>query len=204
VKKHLIILTLVALSFASCQKKIDAVVNTITNKETSVKVGEFVKYTILKGEQYSDKSSYSPVNYQQLSFNVKFDSSAIYQTVSPSNQGDINKLFGFSDNNTLHHEYSARFGWGWSENALYLFAYIYNNGVMSYKELGTVEIGAEHYCSIKVANDAYVFSLNGKVTTMPRQSKTATAQGYKLYPYFGGDEVAPHAISIWIKELDAT
>jgi len=36
---------------------------------------------------------------------------------------------------------------------------------------------------------------------MSRASSTATAVGYKLYPYFGGDEAAPHDINIWIKEL---
>ncbi|MCW3106187.1 MAG: hypothetical protein JWQ09_693 [Segetibacter sp.] len=202
-KKNVIILSLVALSLGSCQKKIDNIVSGITGKgqTTSTKTGEFVKYTIPKGEQYSDKSAYSAVNYQQLSFIVKFDSSAIYQTVSASNQSDINKLFGFSDNKAQHHEYSARFGWRWSNNALRLFGYIYNNSVMSFKELGTVAIGAENTCSIKVNKDTYVFTLNGKETTMPRASTTATAEGYKLYPYFGGDEMAPHTISIWIREL---
>jgi hypothetical protein len=36
---------------------------------------------------------------------------------------------------------------------------------------------------------------------MTRESKTEKAEGYKLFPYFGGDETAPHNISIWIKEL---
>ena len=201
-KKHLIILSLAALSIGSCQKKVDTIVNGITTKgSTAVKTNEFVKYTIPKGEQYCDISTYSAVNYQQLSFVVKFDSSAIYQTVSSSNQTDINKLFGFSDNNAQHHQYSARFGWRWSNNALRLFGYIYNNSVMSFKELGTVAIGVETNCSIKVNLDTYVFTLNGKETTMPRASTTATAGGYKLYPYFGGDETAPHTISVWIKEL---
>jgi hypothetical protein len=35
---------------------------------------------------------------------------------------------------------------------------------------------------------------------MPRKSTTIKAVGYKLYPYFGGDELAPHPVSIWIKE----
>lgn len=181
----------------------DVVMTNLTNNSTSTstKTSQFVQYTIPKGAQYSDKSGYTASNYEQLSFVVKFDSSAIYQTINPSNQSDINKLFGFSDNKMQHHEYSARFGWRWSDNALRLFGYVYNNSVMSFKELGTIEIGAENNCSIKVSNDTYVFSLNGKETTMPRASATATAQGYKLFPYFGGDEVAPHTISIWIKEL---
>jgi hypothetical protein len=30
---------------------------------------------------------------------------------------------------------------------------------------------------------------------------TPKGQGYQLYPYFGGDETAPHDINIWIKNL---
>jgi hypothetical protein len=35
---------------------------------------------------------------------------------------------------------------------------------------------------------------------MPRLASTRKAKGYQLYPYFGGDEVAPHLINIWVKE----
>ncbi len=36
---------------------------------------------------------------------------------------------------------------------------------------------------------------------LPKLSTTPLAKGYLLYPYFGGDEVAPHDINIWIKTL---
>jgi hypothetical protein len=42
--------------------------------------------------------------------------------------------------------------------------------------------------------------VNDKTTAMPRTSKAAVAKGYKLFPYFGGDETAPHDINIWVKE----
>ena len=190
------------LMLASCSKKLEKVMSGITgNGNTEIITNNYVKYTISKGRQYCDKRSLVSVNDSLLSFNVKFDSSAIYTTSNKGNQGDINKLFGFSDNNADHHEYSARFGWRWSGEALQLFAYIYNKGVMSFKEIGTVQIGSENSCSIKVAGDKYLFSLNDKEIMMPRASTTAMAQGYKLWPYFGGDELAPHTISIWIKEL---
>jgi len=200
-KNKLVVLAISMAMLTSCSKQVEGLVSGIINKDDNTTVNEYVKYTILKGQQYCDKSAYTPVNYSQLSFNVKFDSSAIYKTTKESNQADINKLFGFSDNKSQHHEYSARFGWRWSDNALRLFAYTYNNSVMSFKEIGTVKLGAENTCSIKVAGDKYIFSLNGKETTMPRASTTPVAEGYKLWPYFGGDELAPHTISIWIKEL---
>ncbi len=205
----LIILSIILFSLASCTKSVDKITSNITANNISSKgsditataSNQFIQYTILKGQQYCDKSTYQAIKYDQLSFIVKFDSSAIYQTSSKDNQGDINKLYGFSDNNAQHQQYSARFGWRWSNNALRLFGYIYNKGVRSSKELGTVNIGTENSCSIKAADSTYIFTLNGKSITMARESKTVQAEGYKLFPYFGGDEVAPHTISIWIKEL---
>lgn len=169
--------------------------------ERSNSAASFIKHSIFKGKHYSNKNGMASVKTSNLSFKVKFDSSAIYTTVKNENQTDINKLFGFSDNNAQHHEYSARFGWRWSDNALRLFAYTYNKGIRSFKELGNVEPGKENDCSIAVSGDTYIFTLNGVQTTMPRASTTIEAEGYRLYPYFGGDEVAPHDIAIWLKEV---
>jgi hypothetical protein len=199
-KSKLILVSLVVLILSSCEKKMGNMNDILTPLTEVPGEGEFIKYTIRKGEQYSDKNVLTPVTYKTLSFAVKFDSSAIYQNVLPRNQYDINKLFGFSDNNEHHHKFSARFGWIWGNNALRLFAYVYNNGSMSAKELGTVELGSVNNCSIEINNGTYIFTLNGKTETMPRASTTPEAVGYKLYPYFGGDELAPHTVSIWIKE----
>jgi len=50
-----------------------------------------------------------------------------------------------------------------------------------------------------VSGKSYIFTLNGKATTMTRSATTAKGAGYQLYPYFGGDVVAPHEVKIWIK-----
>lgn len=179
----------------SCQK------STEDKAPTPPSTPQFIKYTIQGGQQYCDQTTLKAVDYSELKFIVKFDNSAIYQTVSPANQYDVNKLFGFSDNNGEHHDYSARFGWRWSDGALRLFGYIYNYGIMSFEELGTISIGTEHTCSIKITATQYIFTVNGVSKSMPRASTTTTAKGYKLFPYFGGNEIAPHTIYIWIKEL---
>lgn len=160
---------------------------------------DFVKYTINAGEHYAVQKAYVPVETAELKFVVRFDSSAVYQSRSASNQADINKLYGFSDNGDDHHQYSARFGWRWSGGALRLFAYVYNEGKVVSEELGVVHIGAETECRINVTPDSYLFYCNKGVTALPRKSTTTAAKGYLLYPYFGGDETAPHEITIWIK-----
>lgn len=199
-KYKLCITVLAVLCFCGCSKELQKPEIPIDKKQTS-KSPSFTQYTIFKGSQYCDKNRFAAIKINRLSFKVRFDSSAIYITNTPENQNDINKLFGFSDNKATHHEYSARFGWRWSDNALRIFAYDYNKGIRSFKELGTVEIGKENTCSIIVAGDEYIFNLNGAETYMPRASATPMAEGYQLYPYFGGDESAPHNIFIWIEEL---
>ena len=189
---------LVAAGFllASCSKMAEAIVD----KATSTALAEqFIKYTIEKGNQYCNSSSYKSIETTEMKFTVKFDSTAIYETASPENQYDINKLYGFSDNNSDHHQYSARFGWRWSDKALRLFAYVYNEGVVLSKELSTIAIGKEINCSIKATGANYLFTVNGITTQLPRLATTEKAKGYQLFPYFGGDEAAPHQVNIWIK-----
>lgn len=170
------------------------------NLSTSTAAEAFVQYLIPKGKHYATSNPYKPVAGSEMRFVVRFDSSCIYQTALPENQWDINKLYGFADNDAHHHKFSARFGWRWSEGALRLFAYVYNNGERMAKELAAVAVGKEVLCAIKIDSASYIFSVDEKTERLPRQSKTAEARGYQLYPYFGGDEAAPHDVRIWIKE----
>ncbi len=101
------------LLLLSCKKEISSLPgNTIKNEVDSSQ--NFIKYIINKGQQYCDQNIFKTVNYSELKFIVKFDSSAIYTAKDAANQYDINKLYGFSDNNVDDHQFSARFGWRWS------------------------------------------------------------------------------------------
>lgn len=181
----------------SCKKQDKEVI--IDKKDPAV--NSYVDYRIRKGEHYCDSNKLALVEYSELKFAAKFDSTAIYTTAAAYNQYDINKLYGFSDNNAAHQDYSARFGWRWSDHALRIFSYVYNSGVRLSKELATVQIGEENNYSIKVESGYYVFSVGSTTDTVGRASKGGKASGYKLYPYFGGDETAPHEIHIFIKDL---
>lgn len=196
--KKILASTGLLLVLFSCSKEDVSLRKTAIGKPTTTT--QFTKYTIRLGQNSCDGNYMAMTSYAELKFIAKFDSTAIYSTVNPYNQLDINKLYGFSDNNSTHQQFSARFGWRWSDKALRLFGYVYNNGIRDSKELGTVSIGAENNCSIKVSGKSYIFSLNGKVDSLPRASTAIKANGYKLYPYFGGDEPAPNNIYIWIKE----
>jgi len=201
-------LGILLFNIVSCQKEL-SIKQSAIQTVSSVNAGRnkakdsssFTTYTIREGKQYCVGNRYPPYTTSAMYFTVKFDSSAIYTNQLESNQHDYNKLFGFSDNNKDHHSFSARFGWRWLNNEVQLSAYTYNDGVRSIVDLGGIDMSKEHNCAIIVNGDHYDFVLDGDTTSVARTSKTPKASGYKLLPYFGGDEVAPHNITINIKEI---
>lgn len=187
---------LIALLAIACNKSKDLPVN---NDQPS---GDgYTTYLIKKGNHYSENNDHRSVRISTLRFTALFDSSCIYSTVNSVNMGDINKLYGFSDCNAAHHQSSARFGWRWNGKSIEISAYCYVNGERMSKPLGTIALSKAAEMSISVAGDQYIFELNGKQESMPRACSGAYAEGYQLYPYFGGDEVAPHDVRILIKEI---
>ena len=70
---------------------------------------------------------------------------------------------------------------------------------MQEQELTAIAIGADVRCAILVESKAYRFVVNGQSWTLPWQATTAVGKGYQLYPYFGGDEPAPHEVRVWVK-----
>jgi hypothetical protein len=191
-----IILFIFLLLLFSCKKEIPV------TEPVPVPVPEdgYIQYTINAGAHYCNTNAFKVVSLSEMNFKVKFDNSAIYQTIDPLNQNDINKLYGFSEGHD-HQLFSARIGWSWNKAALRLYAYTYNNGIRSSKEITTVNIGAEIVCGIKVSGNDYIFKVNNITITMPRAGNSIIATGYQLYPYFGGDEVAAAEIHILIQDL---
>ena len=189
------------LFLIGCAKKFDKSDSGIgLVKETEAKPGEYSTFTIQKGAHYCDQNPVRSIVISDMKFMVKFDSSAIYQTELPENQYAVNKLWGFSEGTDNHYN-SARIGWSWSDNALRLYGYAYVSGQLHYREITAITIGTEISCSIKLAAEIYLFTVNGVSINLPRGPSSSQASGYQQYPYFGGNEVAPHLITILIKSL---
>src|SRR5678810_608450 len=101
------------------------------NKSNSPKLISYNNFTIRQGQHYCDQNGLKSVRTSEMRFIVKFDKSAIYQTVVPENQYDINKLWGFTEG--INNQYnSARIGWSWNNNALRLYGYVHANGCLLY------------------------------------------------------------------------
>ena len=197
-RTYLFIIALLLL--CSCSKETATPVQTVPVPPDTVPENLFMKYSIAKGAHYSDKTGIKPFTGTSMRLKVIFDSSAIYKTRDASNQADINKLVGFTEG-ADNHVHSARFGWGWSNNALRLYAYSYAAGRRSSKEISTVSIGQPVSLCLSIDGNEYVFKVDEKLVRLPRSPGTESVDGYWQYPYFGGDEEAPHDIFIYLQFL---
>lgn len=162
---------------------------------------DFITYSIKRGSHEIERNTTPLFKGSSLKFQAVFDSTCMYKTIVPENQLDINKLMGFSDCGDHHQNNSARFGWSWHENALHIYAYNYVNGERQNQDLGIAEINKLYTYEIRISGNNYIFTFDGRETTMPRHCSGSVGISYKLLPYFGGDEPAPQDIKIKIRNL---
>lgn len=135
-----------------------------------------------------------------INVTVLFDESAEYTLDVTSDQADINKLIGFSDCHQDHQSESARLGWRWFDDELQILAYTYREGQLSFELMGAVNMNQEIDLQIRIVGDTYQYSGTGLTSvTMDRTPNCETGDNYWLWPYFGGDQPAPHEVTIKLK-----
>jgi hypothetical protein len=161
----------------------------------------YKEYLIPAQQHYAVNNAYQAVQGNEMRFMALFDSSCMCTSKNPENVFDINKLYGFSDCGSMHQENSARVGWLWNGKTIELYAYCYSGSIRKSALLGTAAIGEPVELGISVQSQQYVFTCNGSKSGLPRNCASNSIQGYRLYPYFGGDETAPHDIHVFIKDL---
>ena len=180
----------------------DSSTQTTTSELTDLPNGGQI-FKIKEGSHYHSGILiyFSPRKYHR--WQAYFFENTIYESKTKENQLDINKLVGFSDCFSLHHQNSARFGWNWDlENkVMKLHAYSYNDSNRQYAFIKNVPLKTVLNLSLRAQGDEYIFIAGGVEVRLPRHCGSEWAFGYKLFPYFGGDETAPHDMNIWLKEL---
>ncbi len=193
-----IFLLLLLVLLSSCAKDLESLLG----------IHEWKTYTIGAGNHFSDGFRVNTLSKDHLDFIAVFDETAIYE-LHNKNQDDINKLYGFTDCNSTVNENSARFGWRWlvKENKIEILAYIHKNGKIFFDNdkpihMGYAKFGEEGSYSIYVVGDSYNFNYNGNLKNIKaRGCNEQHAIRTILYPFFGGNETAPHTINIRIKQL---
>lgn len=160
----------------------------------------FELFSIEKGEHYSNRRHLELLQYNTLSFQAKFDESAEY-VLEKGFQDSKNKLLGFSDCNSSHHENSARFAWQWFNNRIEIFAYCYVDGERVESFLGTVEMGEVAHYEIRISESSYTFIFKDQKTEIARKNECNVGTYFILWPYFGGQIPAPHEVNIYLRRL---
>ena len=79
--------------------------------------------------------------------------------------------------------------------------YSHYNGDFNFKKICVANTGVHYECRINCLIDKYEFIVHNDTTYMDRYWIYSNRR-YLLWPYFGGDEVAPHDITIKVKLLD--
>lgn len=160
----------------------------------------FRTYTVKTGEHYATPRVFENMTSSHLSFEAKFHPNCKYIFDESGYQDSKNKLLGFSECNSMHHENSARFAWQWLHDRLEIFAYCYVNGERVEKFVGVVELDQVNHYEIIILKHSYLFLLNNEPPVeIPRGNVCNTGMYYMLSPYFGGTLPAPHDIHVSVK-----
>ena len=155
------------------------------------------KYTIKK-DTHRSTYSYKKFKGNILVFNAIFDSTAIYTSQKEENQYDINKLLGVSTCGDHHSDNSIRFGWRWINRNLEIHWFKHECGEFDFGKITDIELDQPYTYEIFVHDNYYFLSVDNKTIQLDKDC-TGKGPSYFLYPYFGGDEKAPHDIDILIK-----
>jgi hypothetical protein len=163
-------------------------------------------FTIKKDKHFSNQFFYKLINFvntdKTLVFDVTFTDSCCYH-LSSEDQTDINKLFEFSHG--LHHNNSARFGWSFLDNKMRLWAYCYNSGQRLATYITSVELNKQYqlYINAHETNHEFIVKCDNKIKATVKVPKSSKIKfGYKLWPYFGGNNPAPHNINIKLVKIN--
>lgn len=156
-------------------------------------------YTIKKGSHASNWFPKFTLS-NKVYFLFAFETNPSYLLENKQDQKDTNKIFGISDS-WYHRRHSIRIGWSYNpktEKATYC-AYYYRDGKHYVETMGELAKGDTHTVYIEVLKDSYTVVTADKVLTIPRTSKWWGPR-YFLFPYFGGQQVAPKEFKIKINK----
>lgn len=135
-----------------------------------------------------------------FSFNCKYD-------LKSKDQHDTNKLFGIGYFPN-HHKESARFGWRYDNavNRFVISAYCYVSGKRVIEQICSVVANHRYKIQLDIFKDHYLFIVSDFETPVVYGSKMIPFKhkkkfGFPLGLYFGGNNPAPHEMTIEMKKL---
>jgi len=159
-----------------------------------------MKYKIKKNNHYSYNIPRLFISKEITKVNVeiKFTDSCLY-SYKNHDSFDINKLYGWSEG--YHKNNSFRIGWRGTGNMIEVFAFMHENGKILYSKLGDFLPNIYYSFEMEVTNEVFKLSYFDQKVFIFRKSSRKCKLGYVLFPYFGGNNKAPHDIHLEITKL---
>ncbi|MEI6061377.1 MAG: hypothetical protein WCR72_11755 [Bacteroidota bacterium] len=169
------------------------------------------KYLIKKGNHYATISIFERVaafSWKNLvyRFQFRFHSDCYWSPARNQDDQDLNKItgIGFGIN---HHENSVRLAWVPDFNvpgSIKIYGYTYNGKEDDPRQtsLYITSVTTGQTCNAEIASlgDKYKITINGVIVSMDN-SKPDHNLCFRLFPYFGGNNVAPQDMNIEIEYL---
>lgn len=164
-----------------------------------------MKYTIKKGKHRSKFFRFGFTFKKSVSFDACFGHNCLYKPFPRPDTKDINKLCGFSTT-IFHHKQSGRVGWRCVEDngEIELVTYSYDSGKRDVSDQQVlVKVKPNVWFNIEIIDHEthyeYIVKYMGKTYTNNDHKKYDWLPfKYLLYPYFGGNNSAPHDMDIFL------
>lgn len=159
-------------------------------------------YIIKAGEHFSAHPIKPYLGKTSFTVTVNFDESCRYNLDS-IDQLDVNKLFGISFGN--HEDNSIRLGWAYNLDTLKMdiFTYTYEDGARKINKIGSCNLSVDIVIKLKLDFSGGTYQTTSLISIPEEQVFTykypALRMGYYLYPYFGGNNPAPHDMIIYME-----
>lgn len=164
-------------------------------------------FTIRKGRHYARPFRFALWwNRKVFARKVVFANNCKYGLPN-DDQLDTNKLFGIGYIPGFHHKDSARFGWRYlpGSGQMEVVAYCYDRGKRIIESVASVTVGQVYQLTLNIMQNEYLFTVVDPGGTIVGQTIIAKQHNkklqYGLWPYFGGNQTAPHYMTILIDKI---
>lgn len=94
--------------------------------------------------------------------------------------------------------YCSPFNLRWYNDTLEIWAYVYNRGTLNFAKITDIQINRWYDFCISIHPNSLQFTVNSQTLTLPRTNSCEKGVYYILQPYWGGENPAPHNVTISI------
>lgn len=167
----------------------------------------FKRYEVKQGE-HKFKPNLVSFENREINFKFRLDASCLYDLKDVEEQTFVSKITGLSDCNSLHSKNAIYLGWqpifneiGYHTGNFNIYAYWRIEGVFYFEKLLTTSPDSDVIARLRITDKFYKWNVNGKLFDIERKKKCNNGIHYRIQPYFGGKQKAPHNMIMYLNIL---